>query len=332
MGNTIFMEGFEHSEPLGRAGLTIIAGVPTYITGRTGGKAISWNGSSTVTQFDCSLANPSQLIVSWAFKRTTGAVAVNTIADMLSGSNSHVRMGLTATNQLTLTTGASGTVFATSVATIDPTGWNRIDWLANISDTGAYEVRLNGTTIITGASADQRNGVLTGVTAVRFILGVSTSPLAIDDLHIRNDNTFQPDMVVETLVPNGNGAESDLIGSDGNSVNNYLLVDELPAASADFVTSATVGDRDLYAHTDLTTLVGVPKAVQIHVNGQKSDAGAAAIIPVMRLAGGTEWEGASVGLATTAAYLASEIREVDPAGAAWTVASVNGSEFGVEIA
>jgi hypothetical protein len=331
MGNTIFMEGFENIEPLGRQGLTL-SGVIDYVTGRSGGKAITrLAGSSVVTQFDCSISGASQIIVSLAFKRTNGVGDVVPLLNLMNGSNTHAALRVNSANQL-IVINTANTIVGTSAATIDPTGWNRVDFLVNVFDTGSAEVRLNGVSVLT-VSADFKNVSSTEVTIVRILIGTAGSTnLAVDDLHIRNDNVFQPDMIVETLQPNGNGAFSDLVGSDGNSVDNYLLVDELPFAAADYVISATVGARDLYAHTDLATLVGVPKAVQIHWNGQKSDAGAAAIIPVMRLAAGTEWEGAPVGLATTAGYSNSEIREVDPAGNPYTVSSVNGMQFGVEIA
>lgn len=91
--------------------------------------------------------------------------------------------------------------------------------------------------------------------------------------------------------PNGDGANSDFVGSDGNSVNNYALVDEgFTASSADYVQSPTVGDTDTYAHPSLPSTALSIIAVCPLVQALKTDAGTRAIRPIIR-SGGTEYEG-----------------------------------------
>lgn len=70
--------------------------------------------------------------------------------------------------------------------------------------------------------------------------------VAINDTLGSTDNSWCGDGHVIGLIPNGNGDSSQLTGSDGNSTDNYLLVDEIPANTTDYVESATPGHIDLY--------------------------------------------------------------------------------------
>lgn len=47
-------------------------------------------------------------------------------------------------------------------------------------------------------------------------------------------------------VPNGNGDSSQWVGSDGNSTDNYLLIDETPVNTTDYVGATISGYTDLY--------------------------------------------------------------------------------------
>lgn len=55
---------------------------------------------------------------------------------------------------------------------------------------------------------------------------------------------------IVALTPNANGDSSEWVGSDGNSVDNYQLVDETPANSTDYVTAVVSGYKDQYNLTD----------------------------------------------------------------------------------
>jgi hypothetical protein len=71
--------------------------------------------------------------------------------------------------------------------------------------------------------------------------------LAINDAAGSHENTWCGEGEVIVLRPNGNGDNSQWAGSDGNSTDNYLLVDETPPDSADYVQSNTSGQIDDYA-------------------------------------------------------------------------------------
>ena len=54
------------------------------------------------------------------------------------------------------------------------------------------------------------------------------------------------------VKPDGNGNYSQWVGSDADSTDNYLLVDEVPTAEADYVESATADEYDSYTMTTFT--------------------------------------------------------------------------------
>src|SRR5690606_10747881 len=186
-----------------------------------------------------------------------------------------------------------------------------------------------------------------GIRSVRFGAGSGSSQLIgggdpncmVTDIYVLDGtdatatqgapfNDFLGDHKVETLIPVGNGANSDLLGSDGNSVDNYLLVDELPADYADYVTTNVIGATDTYQFSDMLSATGVIKGVQIKGQGLKTDSGVAAMALVTQL-GANEIESPRRPLGTVPTYITSEILTEKPGGGAWSIFDVNSAEYGV---
>jgi hypothetical protein len=87
---------------------------------------------------------------------------------------------------------------------------------------------------------------------VGIIAGDATLDYIVDDLAINSsagsfENTWPGEGEVIVLRPDGNGASSQFVGSDADSTDNYLLVDEVPPSSTDYVGSGTLNDTDDYA-------------------------------------------------------------------------------------
>jgi hypothetical protein len=74
--------------------------------------------------------------------------------------------------------------------------------------------------------------------------------IAINDLDGSRDTSWCGDGHVIALPPNGNSDSSQFVGSDSNSTDNYLLVDEFPATltggGGDYVESDASGAIDFY--------------------------------------------------------------------------------------
>ena len=157
----------------------------------------------------------------------------------------------------------------------------------------------------------------------------------VDDVYVCDRlgsefNDYLGEVQVEGLFPNGNGTYSQFVGSDGNSVDNYLLVDEAPAVETDLVSSDVVGAKDTYQFANLLVAAGQILAVSPTAAISKTNAGESKMKIVERLANGTERK--SVSFVATNLTQFNEIPKTrDPEGAVWTVASVNAAEFGVEV-
>jgi len=199
--------------------------------------------------------------------------------------------------------------------------------------TGVAQVRLGEATEINLTSQDTRNGGNASVDLVRFYQ--TTNPSYVDDVVVMDSsgsamNDLIGDIKVECLLPNGNGNSSQLAGSDGNSTDNYALVDEVPAnADTDYVQSATVGQKDTYTYGNLATTAGTVHGVQVATYARKTDAGTRKIASVARLS--TTEEDSAEFILSTSYQVLTDVRPTKPGGGAWTIADVNNAEFGVKV-
>lgn len=303
------------------------------VTGRFGGKAGGSGGSATYT---LPAANTGTAIVGLAFYTGAPNNSVNFVEVRDTGTV-HVAVRYNSGTQKFDLMHGNGTTLASTTNTYSTNTWYYVELKATIADSGGTAVvRINESTVI-NFTGDTRNGAAAQFT--QFVVQCGHTTQIVDDLYICDAtgsapyNDFLGDVRVSTRSPNGNGNASQLLGSDGNSTDNYLLVDEIPPSATDYVGSATVGQRDTYAYTALPTTSGQALAVRPLAFAHKSDAGAASFKIVSRLSGGTERVETAVALsATPNTPVSGDLRTVDPANAAWTIASVNSSEFGVEVA
>jgi hypothetical protein len=235
----------------------------------------------------------------------------------------------------------NGTVLATGTIPLSLNTWYYIEMKVIIDDVnGVAIVKVNGVTDI-NFSGDTRNAANASADRLRlYAAGASSggaqSTWFFDDLYLCDGtggsptNSFLGDVRVEALFPNGNGNSSQFDGSDGNSTDNYLLVDEAtPNSDTDYVESPDVGDKDTYAMTNLTPTAGTVFGVQPLPYAAKTDAGTRSIVSVARLAG-TEVDSSDKALSVGYSYY-PDIRETKPGGGAWSISDVNSAEFGAKV-
>lgn len=240
------------------------------------------------------------------------------------------------TQRLEVKRGGSSTIL-TSVARLPVNIYHYIELKAKIDNTvGTIDLWVNGFLDGTFSGDTQQTA---NANADRFVTlgansGSSGLAWSLDDIYITDDaaglSSIIGDPRVECLFPNGNGNSSQMVGSDGNSTDNYLLVDEAtPNDDTDYVQSSTVGDKDTYTFGDMTTTAGTVYGVQVNTRARKTDAGARKLASVARLSG-TEVDSADFVL-TTSYQAYSDVRETKPGGGAWTISDVNSAEFGSKI-
>lgn len=318
---------------------TTITNQPTIDTGtyRNGGRSLAASGNNRfVHKTVASSAGPYIWGAAYWFSAT--AAADQAFLAFREGTTTHIDLRITTTSLLRVT--RAGTTLGTGTTALANATWYYVEIKLTINDTtGAITVRLNGTNEIVLTNQDTRNGG-TGIID-NYLMGIvgndNGAAPRIDD-HVFLDTTgsapnndFLGDVVVECLFPNGNGNSSQFDGSDGNQIDNYLLVDDVtPDDDTTYVQSPDIGDKDTYAYTNLVTTSGTVFGVQPVPRFRKTDAGSVTANSVARLSG-TETDSAAKMVLDNYVY-SPDVRETKPGGGVWTITDVNNAEFGLKVA
>lgn len=202
---------------------------------------------------------------------------------------------------------------------------------------GAYELRHNETTILSGTGVDLADTATDGCD-IHSIGHTSGSATYLDDVYIcdgagTSHNDFLGDSVVVGLLPDEDGAASDFTPSSG--ADHYALVDD-PASGpndAEYVESSTVGHTDLFGLPDLPTSgLGTIHGVQIAVAASLDQIGSRTLRTKFRDSGGTLANGEDFVVSGLTVVETPTIMEVNPVDdSAWTKSAIDGGQFGVEV-
>jgi hypothetical protein len=344
----VSMEGFDTA--VVPVGFSVDVGA-SFTTGRLGvGKAYRSTDNGTTGPFariTHVLGNAgAERIVGTAFRRSDVPASGQTVFEVMEGSTTHLKGVLDASLRLQVMRG-DGTVLGTAANPLDTQTWQFYEIAAKIHDTTGYcKVYLNGGEIISVTGADTRNGGTAGLfDTARWngSPGVGTW-CEIDDVYVIDPTTGAApynaplgDVKVETLRPTGDGDSSQWLGSDGNSVANWQLVDD-DSTTTDYVGSATPGATDLYTLSDPTGIaLGEILAVQVEMYASKSDAGTPAgdlLVALKSVLGtaDTEVVATPAQLSTAWQVCKSPILTSDPDGNAWTEGRLAGLQAGPALA
>jgi len=330
----LFMDGFSGGDASVKWNSVI--GSPTRSTGTprfSGGAYLHQTFSYNLTKRYTASA---EVYVGCAFSSTGADLTVSFLGD--SNTTTHVTFKYSGTSKnFTAYRGSTGgTLLATGTSIVGLNAWHFVEMHVKISDTvGVAELRIDGATTneITFSGDTKNAGTNISVDSVLFTAG---SSLDFTDVYIcdttgTTNNSWLGDVTVRTITPNGNGAFSNFVGSDSDSLNNYLLVNEQPVSSTQFTGSATTGQHDSYTMADLPAGTTTVRAVQLNSYMAKSDATAASSKGMIRTAS-TNYYGATQTLTTTYATYTDPFDLNPNTSAVWTSTDVNGLETGMEVA
>ena len=239
------------------------------------------------------------------------------------------------TGAVTAKVGAT-TIGSATAGTLTLDQWHYVEARILVADSsGTFDLWVNGTNVITFTGDTRNGGATAAVDAVRLMGRRLNVSCGFDDLYILDNsgsvnNARLGEIAIECLRPNGNGNSSQWVGSDGNSTDNYLLVDDTTPDTADYVQSGTSGNKDTYAYGNLAAASGTIAAVQVVSYASKTAGDALSVQQVAR-SGSSETAATAQAVTATWAPLTA-IFEAKPGGGAWTVSDVNGAEFGVQVA
>lgn len=306
-------------------------------TGGRFGSCLQHTDNNAITRI--ALDDQPTWIVGVAFKLTSGnnPPANRQLIHLLDGTTAQVDLRLT-NGSLQIT--RNGTVLGTGTFKFIATIWYYLEFKVTIhNSTGTIAARVNGISDISASGLDTQNTANATASAIQLGAtgGVNGAGNPFwDDVYILDGtgsaptNDFLGDVRVQTIVPNGNGTTNQLDGSDGNQVDNYLLVDEAtPNSDTDYVESSDVGDKDTYNYGAITPAAGTVYGLAIYPWARKTDAGIRTIATIARHSA-TEVDSADRSLSVSYQYF-TDIRETKPGGGVWSIADVNAAEFGVKV-
>jgi hypothetical protein len=330
----LFADGFEDGSQAWTLENSMALG-----TGRFGNGVVA--GANTSSQANVGILPISTVIVGFAFKPAGTGFFFN----LYQGPYPQVSLTRGASGEIVVYRGlTAGSPLATSATNVLPAAaWSYVEVKTTINNsTGSVVVRVNGVQVVnvTGVDTQEEPSLATAdmVRLGQASIGLTAVGNAWDDVYICNttgtvNNDFLGELTVDHLRP-GADDTAQWLGSDGNSTNNYDLVDEAgTAVTTDYVASSTVGQRDLYTPVASTKAATSPVlGVVVCAVAMKTDAGTRTVkLDVKEGSGGTVRQGTEQGLPTTFGEL-RQVFERKGDGSQFTVADVNALRMGIEVA
>lgn len=209
--------------------------------------------------------------------------------------------------------------------------WYYIELRFILGDPGVTEIRVNR---VIASSTTPRTNHFVGITTTReFRFGSSSNNAStnfmVDDFYMVQDSDgYQGECRIQAKVPNGNGNYSQGVGSDGNSTDNYQLVDEQSTNDADYVEFTNDGEKDTYAHAGVTAYAGHTVIAEQHVL-RAAYVGSVKKMRSVRRLSGTDATGADITLTNTLRGWRT-IYTTNPSGGALSFVGTDATEYGPE--
>lgn len=229
---------------------------------------------------------------------------------------------------------ATGTITAemcrTTVGILGST-WYHMALVTTIDDTvGTVELWIDGVLAASATGLDTKNtanAFWNQIYWYNFTLGASFT--YIDDFYITDQASFLGIRRVETLRPSADTAQKQWTPNSGTA--NFSRVNEATVdGDTSYVSTTTVGFKDLYDFSDLSSNPALIDAVQVTAFPRKTDATARTLCNSVK-SGSTNSDGTAYAL--NVGYLHSpRLMNLNPDGSvAWTYSAVNALQGGPKL-
>ena len=222
---------------------------------------------------------------------------------------------------------------------ITPQAWHHFEMKSTLSDStvsGDCVLKIDGDLGIDLVGVDTKYS--TNIEHVYITFYDSTNVVWYDELFIWDSGGSAPNDLlgqvrVEGLLPDGNGTTSDWVGSDADSTDNYLHVDDdYPDDDASYIETATATDVDLFTFGDI--IESTPDSillVQVRSTANRDDTETRAYKHLCR-SGGVNYQGDEHLMSVDGYTTKFDTWLLNPdTSTAWTETTVNAAEFGVEL-
>jgi len=293
-------------------------------------ESILWSYGGAITSNKC--------VVGFAFRCSALPSAASTILQVaVPGGNYQVKIQLLPAGNIRFVTAA---VVEDSTAQLVIDTWYHIELEFECANSTASEcyVAIDGVVDITVATTSdtqsQAGATIGDISLESNSIGAAT--YYFDDFYVcdqegSKNNSLLGDSIVETVLPDGNGYNSDFDGSDGNQVDNFELVDEAtPDDDTTYVEDDTVDGIDTFTFAAMSGSPITIHGVAVNMQAKKTTENAKQVRNLAR-PDSTDYEGVAHTL-STAYQNYQDVWEDNPEDdQAWEVADVDGSEFGVTV-
>jgi hypothetical protein len=203
---------------------------------------------------------------------------------------------------------------------------------------GTTQVWLDGVELpdltLTGLNTDQNLVAAWNSFAFMTSSGAGSAwcdAYVLDGVNTSGDDPFEEilDARVDYVGPDGNGYVSDFVGSDANSTDNYLHVDENNPDDDSTYVEADAAGKDAYTLGASPAAGGTVFGVTTFAHGRKTDAGVAIARTGLRIGGADYMQPNNKALGSTFGEIRNHWGR-DPSNGAWSEATFNGAEFVLE--
>ncbi len=215
--NTYITQEWTSSSITGADGLSIVTGLSST------GQALKLSANSNVTSIKKTLpGNYARLIGGFRFQSSLVNPAVVTLFDGVTAQCSIVINTTTGTISVYRGT-ETGTALGTSASSVTANTTHHIEWDITVNNTtGAYTIYLDGVSVLTGSSANTRNGSNNYANAIQFQAGRTVAAslvFTIDDVYVFDTSGSYNNAVtgtsprIETQFPTADSAVQFSFGS-----------------------------------------------------------------------------------------------------------------------
>ncbi len=321
------------------------------VGGRWQGTGLTFRNSPGVEFRTINLGNKADAVMGCNFKLTNGTnVGEQLLFRLLDATNEQISLyWLTDANgAVKFRVKRGSTTIATTTNAWNAGFWILVEWKV-ILDTnggnGSVEVRVNSVSELLVQNIDTTNNA--SLVWNRAYLALSTpstfsANATADDWYVLDltgsapTNDWLGEITIEKFTPSGNGNRNQWTAV--GAANSFQCVNEIGATPVNddttylFVWTSDDDKVELFAMSDLTTIVAPIYGVLLEYDLRMDNGGLDHFCTIFRSGGGTEATGATKTINQTASYKRYiDILEQDPvAAAAWTVANFNAMQMGIK--
>jgi hypothetical protein len=311
--------------------------LPIGATGRnsTNGLKLNGLGYGVPIQLRKSIDNQATWIIGTAVLLSATPSSTINLFRFLDGTTTQNEINVTSAGMLTWT--RNGTLLASGTHVLSAGVFYYIECKFTIASSitaGTCVMRVNGVSDITLAATTNTQNTANAYASVIEFNCPSNITITFDDVYMcdgtgSTNKDFLGDVRVEAIYPNAAGNYSQWTPT--GSATNHGCVSETPEdGDTTYNLSATAGNEDTFLFGTLASTPLSIFGIQTTIVNRKDDAGSRSIKSIVRI-GGTDYAGATVGVASTYSF-DTEIHETNPAtSAAWTTSVVNALEAGVSL-